>query len=914
MRPLNIKISAFGPYAGLTEIDFTKLGKSGLYLITGDTGAGKTTVFDAIVYALYGEASGDNRKGDMFRSKYADTDMPTFVEFKFEYGGKEYTVKRNPEYERKKSRGEGMTTEKADASLIKPCGSVISKTKEVTNEIENIIGINRDQFVQIAMIAQGDFLKLLNSSTEERSKIFRKIFATDNYRRFQDILHRRTSEARVALEKTRDELKIHIKNVSGEADGLKERAEAGEFNGADIAIEELVKTDSDKEAEIKTSLAGLEKKRDAVNSALAEAEREESIERSVAEKTAFIEKNSPMLAVFKAEYDAEEGRKNEKDALKVKIDAIERVMPKYEELNKNIKAGAALKAKRKELSESINAMFKASETKEKELEAVKKEIESLKDIEKTRLELSTEKERLAAKYRQLKSLKDTLDDYLKKAAIYREARDKYEAKADEAKKAAYLAADIEKAFMDEQAGILAKGLEEGTPCPVCGSTHHPCLTALSEKAPSEDDVKKARDNEQKLRETVQELLAKTTEAKGNAATLLDSLKRNAQEVIGSGEFDSIKEKVPFELDKVYEEGKKCAQKLKKADADADRKTELEKNITELDDSIKKLKEEKSEADKELVRADGELKALADRVNVLKDELEFENEDKAKAEIIYLKKNIEVMDKALEEKKKAYEQIKTALEEAEAAITALKGQLKGKKGDASALKEEKIMLEEEISKGKNLLDAVSYRLKNNRGILEHIKDGTERLSEAEKYYADIKALHDTAAGMVSGKEKISLETYIQAAFLDGITARANTRLMNMTSAQYELKRRTEGNDRKTQAGLELDIIDHYNGTIRNVKTLSGGESFKAALALALGISDEIQSSSGGIRLDSMFVDEGFGSLDADSLEKAIGELVKLTDGNRLVGIISHVGELKERIDKKIVVKKAKTGGSSIEIEV
>ena len=222
--------------------------------------------------------------------------------------------------------------------------------------------------------------------------------------------------------------------------------------------------------------------------------------------------------------------------------------------------------------------------------------------------------------------------------------------------------------------------------------------------------------------------------------------------------------------------------------------------------------------------------------------------------------------------------------------------------------------EEIEREKTKLDAVSFRLKNNIGILRHIKDGMGRLYEAQKRYADIKALHDTAAGQVSGKEKISLETYIQAAFLDRITARANTRLMNMTSAQYELKRRTEGNDRKTQAGLELDIIDHYNGTVRNVKTLSGGESFKAALALALGISDEIQSSSGGIRLDSMFVDEGFGSLDADSLEKAIGELVKLTDGNRLVGIISHVGELKERIDKKIVVKKAKTGGSSISVEV
>ena len=913
MRPIYLKLSAFGPYSSLTEIDFTKLGRSGLYLITGDTGAGKTTIFDGMVFALYGQASGDVRKADMFRSKYADEDTRTFVEFKFEYGGKEYVVERNPVYQRKRTRGEGYTDEKANATLHTPDGRTITSINSVNAEITDIIGLTREQFVQIAMIAQGDFLKILHSSTEDRSKILRKIFATENYEKFEMKLRMRVSEARTKLDKKTDEIKLHISGVTGEAETLKERAQVGEFGGAYDEINSLIEADDNKKKAIDEVIKTLEDKKDKVTSVLTEAEREDLIKKEIAQKEEFLAINKPVAEELKAIYEKEEERKEEREALSLKIKSIEALMPKYESLKESVEAVKNARELKESLDKKVKGYAEDIEKRKEELVAVKKDLEDLKGIEEKRLSLSSKKEKLTARYKELKSLADIFKDYAEKAKAYNLAKKEYNEKAVAANEAAHKAIDIEKAFMDEQAGILAKDLKDGMPCPVCGSTNHPSLTVLSENAPSEEDVKQAKDNETKLREEANDLHAKATEAKGKADTLMASLKNKAEEVIGTVDFEEIKNKAPIELKAVTEEGKACSLELEKANKDAERKTVLEKEADTLDEAIKTLAKTKAEAEKETVRTEAEANALAEKVHNLKAELEFESEAEAKKAIKDLKTKAEAMDKALDDSKKAYEDKKAKIEEAVTAIATLKGQLKGDKGDAEALRKEKEDIEADLEEERKHLEAVSFSLKNNKNILKAVKEGLPDLERLEKNYYDIKALYDTAAGMVSGKEKIALETYIQGAYLDRIIRRANTRLMAMTGGQYELERRLEGNNKSRQVGLELDAVDHYNGTVRSVKTLSGGESFKASLALALGISDEIQSSSGGIRLESMFVDEGFGSLDGESLEQAIRELMKLTEGSRTVGIISHVAELKDRIDKKIVVKKEKSGGSSVAIE-
>ncbi len=914
MRPLKLKISAFGPYASLTEIDFTRLGNTGIFLITGDTGAGKTTIFDAIIFALYGEASGDNRKSDMFRSKYSSPDTPTFVELEFMYGEKTYIVKRNPEYERKKSRGEGFTSEKADASLTMPDGRVVTRSKEVTKEIEGLIGISRDQFVQISMIAQGDFLKLLLASTEERSRIFRKIFNTDNYRRFQEMLRARASEARSELDRKRHEMAVHIGNLLGDADDIKLRASAGEFTDADSMIEDILKLDVLKKDKLSEDIDRLEKERDSINNTLTVVLREESLKEEIAKAERFVAENTKVLDELKAEYEKLSDKKDEREKIALDIKNIEDSLPRYEVLNKAINEKETVKNKVEALAEGIKAADTALSLKEKELEAIKQELEGLKDIEEKRLMLSTAIERLVAKHKSLKALSDTLVLYRTEAKTYNDNKTKYKISAEKSDKAALKALEMERAFMDEQAGLLAAKLKEGEPCPVCGSTHHPSLTALSKNAPTEQDVKNAKDTAESLRLERDRLYADTKEAMGKAKALKESLEKAAEAVFGNTEFDFIKENAPAELKKVTENIKEKNKLLENADKAVKRKSKLEGDSVTAAENIKSLSATKGDAEKEAVKTSGELKAAEDRIALLSAQLEYESESAAKKAIADKKAIKQAMENALNDSKQAYEDKRLKVEEAKATIIALKGQLTGKTGDADELKKAKETIELDMTALREELEKAAYSYNNNLSILKAVKTGIPLIAKAESIYADIKSLYDTSAGMVYGKEKISLETYIQAAYFDQITKRANTRLMAMTNGQYELKRKTDGNDKKAQVGLELDVIDHYNSTVRSVKTLSGGESFKASLALALGISDEIQSTSGGIRLESMFVDEGFGSLDDESLEQAIRELNKLTEGRRIVGIISHVGELKERIDKKIVVKKDKTGGSSVNIEL
>ncbi len=914
MKPNKLTISAFGPYAGETVVDFTLLGESGLYLITGDTGAGKTTIFDAITFALFGEASGDNRESGMFRSKYADPETPTFVELEFLYGGKTYTVRRNPTYERKKARGEGVTEEKASAALFMPDGRIVTKDREVKNEVEAIIGINRDQFVQISMIAQGDFLKLLLSSTNDRSEIFRKIFGTMKYKTFQERLKNDTFEAKRLWEDNKKELAIHIGNVEGDVEFFKERAEFGEFGGVLEKINEIINIDEKEKTELEKSLGVYEKDREVLSKKLVVLERDKSIRLEIERNEKFISDNSEKLVELRSKYDEEEGKKGENEEISLKIKSVEDSLPKYIYLNEEIKNGEAVEKKILSARSVIEAAQKSLEENEKSIGETKKSLEKLQNIEEKMVALTAKKEQLSAKEKNLKMLEASLLEYRKEAKEYNDNAKEYKKYADLKMKAEQEASRLERAFMDEQAGILALGLEAGAPCPVCGSLHHPNLTPMSENAPTEKDVNEAKAVLEMRRKKMEEFAALATESKGRAYSLKAGLEKIADEVLGRSEFEYIKDRTPAEIEKLAEEKETNDKEIKVINGAIEDKKRLREALENTESAIKMCLANKAETEKNLASLVTEKAAAELRIKAIKNELEFENEEAARKVIVQLKNKKTNMEKALLESKKAYEDKKSSLEEAKTAISTLKGQLANEDGDIEKIAEEKKINEGKTKDIREKLEKVSYRIKNNSSIFMALKDGIAENEKLEKEYADVKSLYDTAAGMVSGKEKIALETYIQAAYLDRITRRASTRLMAMTSGQYELIRKTEGSNFKTQSGLELDVVDHYNGTTRSVKTLSGGESFKAALSLALGISDEIQSSSGGIRLDSMFVDEGFGSLDEESLEGAIRELNKLTEGKRIVGIISHVNELKERIDKKIVVSKAKCGGSTVKIEV
>lgn len=918
MRPIKLTVSAFGPYAGKMVLDLDKLGENGLYLITGDTGAGKTTIFDAITYALYGEASGENREPSMFRSKYAEATTPTEVELVFSYAGKTYTVKRNPEYERPKSRGEGFTTQKAEVQLKYPDGRVVTKQRDVDNAIRDIMGINRSQFLQIAMIAQGDFLKLLLAPTEERKKIFRQIFKTQLYQDLQDRLKKESGQLNDKCDAARNSIKQYIDGITcDENDVLSievEKAKNWLLPAKDVMdlIDRLLTQDHDKKMAIQKSISDADKALEIVNANLGKIEAKEHAQAALKEEDNLISENETYLTL-KAAFDVEKDKTPDREKLAEEKAQIEAEFPRYEAL-------AALKKQIKDDEDSISQkdeQLKKDREQyaidEAEFKILKKEFESLADAGEGKEKLSRQKEKvqekltkqqnLSALFKVFHELGDNLDtlqsDYKKASEASEEATADYEAK--------------NRAFLDEQAGIIAETLENGKPCPVCGSLEHPCIAHKSAKAPTEAQLKRAKENADKARKAAEDLSGKCKEAKG----ILDAKKVETEKLV-----KELWQNIAFEdaENKLPEEQKVVSAEIAALDTALSEEEKKVSRRSELAESLPKTELSLTERDKDITARNTTLEADKASLSEKKKQRDADKESLRFDSIAEAQRKSDALGKTISEMKKAYDNAQSALSDSDKKIAGYKASITGLSkqlsSDCDLDKESETKKKAELSERRTADDAtekVLYsRIASNTQALANIQAKVGDLDALEKRYIWLKALSNTANGNISGKEKVMLETYIQMTYFDRIVARANTRFMIMSGGQYELKRRKEAENNRSQSGLDLDVIDHYNGTERSVKTLSGGESFKASLSLALGLSDEIQASAGGVKLDTMFVDEGFGSLDEESLDQAMKALMSLVDGNRLVGIISHVADLKNRIDKQIIVTKEKSGGSKAQI--
>ena len=919
MRPIKLTVSAFGPYAGKTVLDLDKLGENGLYLITGDTGAGKTTIFDAITYALYGEASGDNREASMFRSKYAEAATPTEVELVFAYGGKTYTVKRNPEYERPKSRGEGFTTQKAEVQLLYPDGRVVTKQRDVDNAIRDIMGINRSQFLQIAMIAQGDFLKLLLAPTEERKKIFRQIFKTQLYQDLQDRLKRESGQLNDKCDAARNSIKQYIDGITCDENDVLcmevEKAKNGLLPAKDVAdlIERLLTQDNDKRTAIQKSISDAEKALEIVNANLGKIEAKEKTQKALDQAQNGLTREKETNLALKAAFDIEKGNVPERERLAEEKARIEAEFPRYEALDtieKQIKNDEdAISKKERQLKKDREQYA----TDEAAFKTLKKEFESLEDAGEGKEKLSRQKEKAQEKQEKLKNLSklfeglhgfaDTLDalqsDYKKASEASEKATADYEAK--------------NRAFLDEQAGIIAETLENGKPCPVCGSLEHPCIAHKSAKAPTEAQLKRAKENADQARKTAEGLSGECKKAKGLLDAKKDETEKRAKELWQSVPFEDAENRLPEEQKVVYAEIAALDRALSEEKKKVSRRSELAESLPKTEKALEEREKDILSRNTSLEADKASLSEKKKQRDKDKELLRFGSIEEAKKESKALEKHIGKMKKAFDNAQNALSDSDKKIAGYSASITELSKQLSS---DCDLDKEAETKKKAELSE-KRIADDAAFkvlhtRIESNSQVLAHIREKVGDLDALEKRYVWLKALSNTANGNISGKEKVMLETYIQMTYFDRIIARANTRFMVMSGGQYELKRRKEAENNRSQSGLDLDVIDHYNGTERSVKTLSGGESFKASLSLALGLSDEIQASAGGVRLDTMFVDEGFGSLDEESLDQAMRALSSLADGNRLVGIISHVADLKNRIDKQIVVTKKKSGGSTAQI--
>ena len=1031
MRPVKLIMSAFGSYAGKTEIDFTEI-PNGLFLITGDTGAGKTTVFDAITYALYDRTSGGTRDGNMMRSQYAGEETSTYVEYTFLYQKKEYKIRRNPEYLRlgKRRYADGSpryVKETPKVELTLPDGSIFKgKKRETDQKISEIIGLDADQFTQISMIAQGEFLKLLLAESRERKKIFSRIFQTRFYYRIQEELKKQAVQLYVKLEQNLQEMKLEMARVeypSYKKDGgvwpeevqLEKCTEENELikqwkviAGQDIPdrerisviLKEIIDQGNRWEKVCKKESSRAQMVLEDKNRLLKEAELLNQLFDSYERVLSRLEEKMPEKAKYEfltgriqtgkkaGRVLQEEKRYLEEEKRLTKLEVQERSLQKelqecrkqlQELTDKQKEAGrektekeTVLTEKKVRIQDAI-LQYQSMNAKKEELDKITKEIKNYLNQSETILQkkeiLQNNRKEILTFLKKYEKIETCINECRNQKEHIEEQIRHYEELDHQEERKEELKEDCERAkkeadreqknyenawaeyemkyhkFLNEQAGILALNLEDGQPCPVCGSREHPQIAALSDEAPTQAEVELAkaeRDKKEKIRdiktEAFRKCLAGYQAAQEICLTLRKNIKDEVEDITGIG-LKENQEQIANQIEKLEEKERKTSQSL----------TESKLMYTKLEAEYQAMEEKlpyktMEEAEEHLREITGKLELVRNNYETVtrcltekqNKEKELEGQQKTvSASVVQSQEEVQkkirsykqiikeqgfedeesyhsqcMTERELEEAEQWIEAYQKELQELEANRTLLEQQLEGKERKdteqiAREIKEASGELEE-IRKEYMKLHNTNER---NREIRDNLKRNFEKNSGLQKQYEIVGNLSKTANGNLSGSAKLDFETYIQRQYFRQIIRAANKRLVRMTSGEFILQcRDVEKLGSQGQAGLDLDVYHMATDTVRDVKTLSGGESFMAALSMALGLSDIVQNTAGAIHLDTMFIDEGFGSLDDVSRDQAIRVLNDLADKDRLIGIISHVNELKEQIDHKLVVKKNEKGSS------
>lgn len=915
MRPTNLTMSAFGPYAGVQMLDMAQLGAEGLYLVTGDTGAGKTTIFDAICYALYDEPSGASRDARMMRSTYADVDTDTYVELTFDHMGKTYRVKRNPSYERRKKKGEGTTLQDAAAELYLPDDSVIANRTKVNSYLQELLGVDREQFSQISMLAQGEFKELLVAESGDRQKIFSKLFHTSRY----FVLQKRLQDETRKLQSERDDMKKSIEQyisgiVFGEDDPLGlsvQKAKDGQMPIDEVItlIGKLIVTEKARTDSYEKQIGTLETRVGELDTLIGKAQQTEKARVQ-------LEKAHLELANVQNDRTAAEAELNrtkealpETEELQRQAAVINNELPNYEKLDekrKNIADEEQLLQRQNEQAEKCRMLVAG---KQKSIEKLRQEQTQLADVGEKIVAITASREKMADAVDYLNGISRLLMEYSRRKQAVDKAQKQYLFDNETYTRKQDKYENMSTLYRNAQAGILAKDLKEGQACPVCGATEHKHLAELPNEAPTEAQLEDSKKDADKARDRAN---ASATDAKVKLASVTE-IRNSIIEQAGK-KFDN-----PEDIDGLPEKVEKNIGYYDEKIADTDRQIEAErKRVSRRDELAAKLpQEEEAFAGMQVKLAELErnisaltAKVVSDREQVteLAAGLRFRNRSEAETQMNEILGRAKKLQDSFDVAEKRYNAVIQNIKTLEGQIKALTDTLESaEKLELAKLEEDKNAARDELGRIRLLMQDGNSRIRANETAMANIGRKSDELAAKEKEYVSVKSLYDTASGNVSGKNKINLEAYIQMSYFDRIIQRANLRFLKMSDGQYELGRVTDSSDKRSQIGLDLCVVDHYNGSRRDVKSLSGGESFMASLSLALGLSDEVQASAGGIQIDTMFVDEGFGSLDTEkTLPQAYKALVSVTEGRKLVGIISHVTELKEKIDKQIVVEKDRTG--------
>jgi len=1030
MRAIKLSLTAFGPYLEKQTVDFDRLGDESIFLITGPTGAGKTTIFDAICYALYGKASVSDRDQDSLRSHFAAVEEPTEVEFRFALNNHVYEIVRNPKQLKKKERGEGYTEEPAKAVLYEIIENekqlVSSRIKDVNETIEEKLGFDYEQFRKMVLIPQGEFRKLISENSKDREAILQKIFRTHFY------------------EKMTDELKVQSKQLEAEIKKLDTDFQYG-FTKVEWNHNEPQESDTNEQLLEKLKLEIVETKK-------IELEQQKLKEKQL-EKVAMMEKKLQKASIIEEKFKEQESLQKENEQLEEKKEAIvlkkerlqlgkiaQQIIP-FEEQSNARKSEWNIQVERLRKQEEllrqiqydfsiVKSNYQDAANREQERENLKEEVKNAKKqleqvtaylelrnkVKNLKLENEKDDKELQSIEIGLKKNDTKIDEYekqlanegiltkafyetkdalgkqedLKKKLLdyqlehskliklrkkYTIAQQLYKEKQDEIKQLEVKYDALVLAQNEQYASVLAGQLISGEPCPVCGSIHHPQkatgktiekdfeeieqLKVLIQKKKAEFESVQLefvdhKTNGQTQRTVVDKLQDELNDSFPNITiesvqTILMNvnneirslnekqkgiiLKQKEIELIQQ-EKESIKNK-NLELKQTFDLISKRIQERKEELARTEAITnEIEKQLPEnLTDPVafRHIVEDKENQYKQMIQEWEKLKTSYEKTNellqkqttVFEQLQDFEKEMKESYEIQY-KKYINAMKENGFDNHEEYQnaklpldeqkQMEEEIEEYETAIKRIRYRLE--QLSEQLINAERInleIIEEEVTKCKGKLQktqesllSIHAKIKQDEGTLSNLVDVLNKIRELEEDYYIVGSLADLSSG--NNALRLSFERYVLASFLDEILIQANIRLDRMTDHRYHLIRSGEVAKRGAQSGLDLEVMDHHTGITRSVRTLSGGEGFKAALSLALGLADVVQAHAGGVQLDTLFIDEGFGTLDEISLQQAIDCLKDLQESNRLLGIISHVPALKNEIHTKLVISPSHKGSN------
>ena len=869
MKPVKLTMSAFGPYAGVTEIDFTRLGENGLFLIAGDTGAGKTTIFDAISFALYDEAAGgkERRKSKSFRSDYATAKAETWVEFTFTHRGETWMIRRNPEYIRAKKSGDGTTKESANAEMhCIESREFYFGLQDVNTKVHDLLGLTQDQFTQTVMIAQGDFLKILNAASDERKKLFQKLFNTG----FYEAMRFKLQDMNSACNKERETLDARISFAAGKV------APEADFPERELLLQYCSEP---KYAELLLDvLARLIRQEKQTQEQ--SAQQKAMLDQQRREVTVQLEQGRTLNQLFSEQQKCS-------GALAVLLEQQSSIDDQQLQLDRARKAQQLLPAQAllKSTTDQLNELNKDLLSAQKGMEDTAPQLPVAESQLKEAAEHQSEADSLLQKASQLKELLPILKELGQQKAQQRQLQTALVRLTEESREADKAYCTAKESYYLSQAGLLATELQAGKPCPVCGSCEHPHPAQLADTAVTREMLETAEKKRRDAESSLQETSARLTGINAQIDTALERL--NALHVSADETEASVKAKI--------KELTAQAQQIRDA-IDHCRKVlhDLQLKYKESEGKVQSIRKQIADTTDKFVEQKDSFEAGLDE-HGFADARDFELAIMQDSAIAKLEKTIRTH----------YERKQSLSDQ----LAQLHEKLKGKEPvDLCVLENHQAELDAAQKKADADEKAASGKVSLHEDVHKEIQNAQRQRKRKEEHWAVVRDLYDCCSGKAGGnrRAKLTFETYVQQYYFKQVVAAANKRLTVLTDGMFTLRCKEEAADRVHQSGLDLDVLDRSTGQWRDVSTLSGGESFLASLSLALGLSDVVQGQSGSIRMEAMFIDEGFGTLDENALRNSLRVLGDLADGKRLIGIISHVQDLEEKIDRQIVVSKTLRG--------